>query len=252
MKTKIIFEDKFIMVCYKPAGLPTQTASVMAPDMVSELKNYLRRSSGSGTKEPYVGLVHRLDQPVEGLLVFGKTQRSAAALSAQLNDGTLHKTYLAVTEGIPEEKEAVLADYLWKDSRDNSSRVVSEGTKGAKRAELSYRVVAVKSGSATEQEGSAAEAESDDGADRHGGLALLEIDLRTGRHHQIRVQMAHMGCPLLGDRKYGRSSQTVRNPALCASKLAFRHPQTGKMMEFTVDPEGDAFAFFTEKTRTGF
>lgn len=229
MKTKILFEDKFIMVCYKPAGLPTQTASVMAPDMVSELKNYLRRSSGSGTKEPYVGLVHRLDQPVEGVLVFGKTQRAAAALSAQLNDGTLHKTYLAVTEGIPEEKEAVLTDYLWKDGRDNSSRVVPEGTKGAKRAELSYRVISEKNGS-----------------------TLIEIDLKTGRHHQIRVQMAHMGCPLLGDRKYGRSSQTVRNPALCASKLAFRHPQTGKMMEFTVDPEGDAFAIFTEKTRTGF
>lgn len=229
MKTKILFEDKFIMVCYKPAGLPTQTASVMAPDMVSELKNYLRRSSGSGTKEPYVGLVHRLDQPVEGLLVFGKTQRAAAALSAQLNDGTLHKTYLAVTEGIPEEKEAVLTGYLWKDSRDNSSRVVPEGIKGAKRAELSYRVLSVKE-----------------------DLALIEIDLKTGRHHQIRVQMAHMGCPLLGDRKYGRSSQTVRNPALCASKLVFRHPQTGKMMEFTVDPEGDAFAIFTEKTRTGF
>lgn len=252
MKTKILFEDNFILVCFKPAGLPTQTASVMAPDMVSELKNYLRRRSGNGTKEPYVGLVHRLDQPVEGLLVFGKTQRAAAALSAQLNDGTLHKTYLAVTEGIPEEKEAVLTGYLWKDGRDNSSRVVPEGTKGAKRAELSYRVVAVKSGSATEQEGSAAEAESDDGAGRHGGLALIEIDLKTGRHHQIRVQMAHMGCPLLGDRKYGRSSQTARNPALCASKLAFRHPQTGKMMEFTVDPEGDAFAIFTEKTRTGF
>ena len=248
MKTKILFEDKFIMVCYKPAGLPTQTASVMAP----ELKNYLRRSSGNGTKEPYVGLVHRLDQPVEGLLVFGKTQRAAAALSAQLNDGTLHKTYLAVTEGIPEEKEAVLTDYLWKDGRDNSSRIVPEGTKGAKRAELSYRVVAVKSGSATEQEGSAAEAESDDGADRHGGLALLEIDLKTGRHHQIRVQMAHMGCPLLGDRKYGKSSQTVRNPALCASKLTFKHPQTGKIMEFAVEPEGEVFAIFTEKTRAGF
>lgn len=245
MKTKILFEDKFIMVCYKPAGLPTQTASVMAPDMISELKNYLRRSSGNGTKEPYVGLVHRLDQPVEGLLVFGKTQRAAAALSAQLNDGTLHKTYLAVTEGIPEEKEAVLTGYLWKDGRDNSSRVVPEGTKGAKRAELSYRVLSVETASATE-------AGSDGGAIGQDNLALLEIDLKTGRHHQIRVQMAHMGCPLLGDRKYGRASQTVRNPALCASKLAFRHPQTGKMMEFTVDPEGDAFAIFTEKTRTGF
>lgn len=229
MKTKIIFEDNLILVCFKPAGLPTQTASVMAQDMVSELKNYLRKSSGSGTKEPYVGLVHRLDQPVEGLLVFGKTQRAAAALSAQLNDGTLHKTYLAVTEGIPEKKEAVLTDYLLKDGRDNSSRVVPEGTRGAKRAELSYHVMSVKSGN-----------------------ALIEIDLKTGRHHQIRVQMAHMGCPLLGDRKYGRASQTVRNPALCVAKLLFRHPQTGKMMEFAVEPEGDAFAIFTEKTRAGF
>ena len=245
MKTKIIYEDNFILVCFKPAGLPTQTASVMVPDMVSELKNYLRRSGGSGTKEPYVGLVHRLDQPVEGLLVFGKTQRAAAALSAQLNDGTLHKTYLAVTEGVPEKKEAVLTDYLWKDSRDNSSRVVPEGTKGAKRAELSYRVVAVKSGSA-------AEAASDGGAAGQDNLALLEIDLKTGRHHQIRVQMAHMGCPLLGDRKYGRASQAVRNPALCASKITFRHPQTGKRMEFAVEPEGEAFALFTEKTRAGF
>lgn len=229
MKTKIIYEDNSILVCYKPAGLPTQTASVMSPDMVSELKNHLRRSTGSGTKEPYVGLVHRLDQPVEGLLVFGKTQSAAAVLSTQLNDGTLHKTYLAVTEGIPEKKEDVLADYLLKDSRDNSSRVVPEGTKGAKRAELSYRVISVKEGS-----------------------ALIEIDLRTGRHHQIRVQMAHIGCPLLGDRKYGRSSRTVRNPALCASKLVFKHPQTGKRMEFAIKPEGEAFAYFTEKTKIDF
>lgn len=229
MKTKIIYDDNSILVCYKPAGLPTQTASVTLPDMVSELKNYLRRSSGNGAAEPYVGLVHRLDQPVEGLLVFGKTQRAASALSAQINDGTLHKTYLAVTEGIPEEKEAVLADYLLKDSRDNSSRVVPQETKGAKRAELSYCVLSV-----------------------NGGNALLQIDLKTGRHHQIRVQMAHMGCPLLGDRKYGRPSRTIRNPALCASKLVFRHPQTGREMKFAIEPEGEAFASFTEKTKTDF
>ncbi|MGN1170485.1 MAG: RluA family pseudouridine synthase [Lachnospiraceae bacterium] len=245
MKTKIIYDDNSILVCYKPAGLPTQTASVMAPDMVSELKNYLRRSSGNGAVEPYVGLVHRLDQPVEGLLVFGKTQKAAATLSVQLNDGTLHKMYLAVTDGIPQEKEAVLTDYLLKDSRDNSSRVVPEGTKGAKRAELSYRVLSVETASATE-------AGSDGGAIGQDNLALLEIDLKTGRHHQIRVQMAHMGCPLLGDRKYGRASQTVRNPALCASRLVFRHPQTGREMKFAIEPEGEAFVFFTEKTKTDF
>lgn len=253
MKTKIIYEDQSVLVCRKPAGLATQTASGFQEDMVSELKNDLSRKTGE--KNPYLGLVHRLDQPVEGLLVFGKTKSAASELTRQLSDGRLHKKYIAVLEGVLQEREGTLIDYLKKDSRSNLSMVVSEKDNAAKRAELCYRMLAA-----------------------HEDCCLAQIEIATGRHHQIRVQMAHLGYPLRNDNKYGaRAGQRhgaaghISEPqdsftlqggfaqqnhfalegglALCAYMLSFAHPASRKRMEFMVRPENPIFAEFTEEVK---
>lgn len=233
MKTKIIYEDQSVVVCYKPAGLATQTARVGQQDMVSELKNYLtagcvNKRDRSG-KQPYLGVVHRLDQPVEGLLVFAKESKAAAALTAQLSEGALNKQYYAVICGQPEEESGELVDYLEK---DGASAIVVTGREkdfpGAKKAVLQYR--AVKKLSTPDL------------------LTVMDIHIDTGRFHQIRAQMAHAGMSLLGDSKYGSEEAKrisaglgVRNVALCAYRVAFKHPVTGRKLEFQIQPEGSIF-----------
>ncbi|MCD8395605.1 MAG: RluA family pseudouridine synthase [Lachnospiraceae bacterium] len=221
----ILYEDKEILVCHKPAGIPVQSASVREKDMVSILRNHL---------ESDIYVVHRLDQPVEGILVFAKTRSAAAGLSRQITEGSMRKLYHAVVEVQPQADFAVcpdftswhtLTDYLVKDGRNNKSFVVKKETKDAKRAELKYRILKYKTTSET----------------THTGLALVEIELLTGRHHQIRVQMAHAGLPLLGDRKYNPNDTPSSPLALCAVSLTFRHPLTKKQMIFEVQPQSDAF-----------
>ena len=220
MKENIIYEDKDILVCHKPAGLATQTGRVGQKDLVSELKNYLGGNS-------YLGLIHRLDQPVEGLLVFAKTAFAAKELSRQLTDNMLNKQYFAVVKGKGFLTETKLEDYLIKDNKTNMSRIAGEKENGAKRAELFAKTASF---------------------DEVHNTALLEITLLTGRHHQIRVQMANAGFPLLGDAKYGTEDSIakskelgVKNVALCACRLAFVHPKTKKKMEFQIEPEGEIF-----------
>ncbi len=221
MKTKIIYEDKHILVVYKPAGIAVQAARSMEMDVVSELKNYLKSS--------YVGLVHRLDQPVEGILVFAKTSPAAAALSKQTADGTMEKEYLAAVLAAKEVPEkAVLTNYLLKDGKTNTSRVVEASVKNAKKAVLSYEMQKLVSAQESETE----------------KIALLKIRLETGRHHQIRVQLANANLPLLGDLKYGSEESKklsgqleIKDVALCACRLDFKHPKTGKIMEFSISPQ---------------
>ena len=163
---RILFEDQEILVCHKPSGVPAQTNRIGTPDLVSILKNHLRKESRS----PYLALIHRLDQPVEGLMVFAKTPRSAKELSRQLTTSGFGKYYLAVAEGVPSEAEADLTDYLVKDARSNTSHICSKDTPQAKIAKLHYKVLAA---------GTTADGSS---------CSLLKIHLDTGRHHQIRVQ----------------------------------------------------------------
>lgn len=176
MDKMIVYEDSVLLIVHKPAGIATETAKIGQADLVSELKNY-RKKKGEDT---YIGIVHRLDQPVEGLLVFAKDARTARKLSDSLQKGSLTKKYVALTAGVPQTQEGVLTDFLVKDGRTNLSKVVLADTPGAKEASLSWKLLA----------------HNDD-------VSLLEIELFTGRHHQIRVQMAHAGFPLLGDLKYG-------------------------------------------------
>lgn len=247
MRTEIVFEDRDVAVIYKPAGLATQTAKVGQADAVSELKNHL---AGQKQGVPYLGVVHRLDQPVEGLLVFAKSRKAAAALTAQLGDtGLLNKQYCAVVCGKPAKEQGRLVDKMYKDAAGRAV-IVEEGkasgdsagpeplrqqaaeAKAAKQAILHYRQLAV--------------AGSPDSP-----LTLLDISIETGRFHQIRAQLAHEGLPILGDGKYGDERALaiarqlgIRSVALCAYSLQFLHPVTGEKKCFRVAPRGAAFSGF--------
>lgn len=222
MNLQILYEDEHIIVCYKPMGLPTQTSKIGEQDMVSLLKNYL--------KGGYVAVIHRLDQPVEGLLVFAKTPLAAKELNKGLQDAGFGKYYKAVLLGVPEKASATLNDYLVKDGRTNTSSVCNPSEKDAKKAVLSYEVIATG---------------KDDGRD----VSLVKVKLDTGRHHQIRVQMANMGCPIWGDAKYNTSmvqDRRFRQIALCAYRLEFVHPKTKKKIEFEIEPKGEGFSNISE------
>lgn len=228
MKTEIIYEDREFLVVRKPAGLATQTANVGQADAVSELKNHL--------KSPYLGVVHRLDQPVEGLLVFARTKRAAAMLSKQLAEGTLHKQYYAVICGKPVKEQGELVDYLYKDVLKTGLAVVVREQElsqypDAKRAVLQYRMLQYSE-------------EAD--------LSLMEIHIDTGRFHQIRAQMSHAGMALAGDAKYGDEAVRkkgeklgIRNVALCAYHIDFLHPVNKQRVCFRIKPEGEAFSCFS-------
>lgn len=256
-QARILYEDQDIIVCHKPAGIATQTARVGQADMVSEVKNYLARTR----KVPYVGVVHRLDQPVEGILVFAGNKQAAAVLGRQITENCMEKYYYAVVCGSGYQESGVLTDYLVKDGRTNISRIVPPEVKGAKKAVLEYEIlsgripVAAFAGGQAEAEYGRKEdvAETNRRAaafteQNTSMAALVGIRLLTGRHHQIRVQMSSAGMSLLGDYKYG-DAQTVelsehlhvKEIALCAGRLSFTHPRTGRRMEYKIRPEGKIF-----------
>ena len=223
IKDRILYEYKDILVCHKPAGLAVQNARIGAMDLESMLKNYI--STKNPDKMPYLAVVHRLDQPVEGILVFALNQKAAASLSSQMAGKDASKKYLAVTDRIPENTEGILEDYLKKEPKGNISAVVSKGTKGAKKARLAYKVLETFQDQRTGT----------------GKRVFVEIHLETGRHHQIRVQMSNAGMPLLGDRKYNPEDHSKFPLGLCAVSLSFRHPRNEKKMEFQIIPEGETF-----------
>ena len=220
MNLEILHEDADIVVCYKPAGIATQTKRVGEQDMESLLKNHL--------KGGYVGVVHRLDQPVEGLLVFAKTPATAKELNRQLQTDSFGKHYKAVLWGIPKAKSDILEDYLVKDGRTNTARVASCKEKDAKKARLFYEVL-------------------ETATDGDKEISLVKVKLETGRHHQIRVQMSHMGNAIWGDAKYNTEpiqDRRYRQIALCAYRLEFAHPKTKKEMVFEIEPKGEGFGLF--------
>lgn len=229
--------DSYIAV-YKPSGLAVESRALGRRTLENEIMKYL--ASKSPGRKPYVAIINRLDQPVEGIVLAAKTQKGAARLSEQLQAHRIKKHYLAVvrvteeTAGqirtVKEQREEVaLTDYLLKDGKTNTTKVVAEGTAGCRRAELRYRVREIL----------------------NDGRALLEIDLLTGRHHQIRVQLSHAGLPIAGDRKYGgETTETAgigagNSLALCASELVFSDPDSGKKISIRIAPEGGTFADFS-------
>lgn len=222
----ILFEDTEILVMRKPAGVAVQSAGFGAMDLESGIKNYLALKQPG--KMPYLGIVHRLDQPVEGVLVFAKTPTAAKELSRQMTAGELGKYYYAVTEQEAKETQDILEDTLLKDGRKNLSQVVKKGTPGSKLARLSYEVVE----------------KAEDAGTSTGIRSLVRIKLDTGRHHQIRVQMSHAGMPLIGDRKYNSEEKSGYPLALCSYQLELVHPKKKKKMTFEIVPEGEAFGGF--------
>lgn len=240
MQTQIVYEDEAVLVIRKPAGLATESAGIGQKDVVSELKNYVAKKNPG--KMPYLGIVHRLDQPVEGLLVFAKTKKAAENLTAQLGKGMLKKEYLAVVCGKVPENTGRLVDYLAKEKgmavvknaadakteKDVDAQAEKAADPQAKKAVLTYT--------------KKAETEK---------FTLLAVQIETGRFHQIRAQLSHAGFPILGDEKYGSEEskelsreKKIRFTALCAAYLSFRHPVTGKFMAFTQTPQNPAFADF--------
>lgn len=247
---EIIYEDEVVVVCRKMPGIPVHTPKLGQQDMVSLLRNYF---ANKGEENTQIFVVHRLDQPVEGIMVFARNKKAAANLSRQSRERSMDKCYLALVEGKFAETSGVLEDYLWQDKETNTSSVVTQETPGAKYASLRYQVEKVIKPQASDSRDETAAAQSKLEQDQEtrnlagfqkqdGDRSLVRVWLETGRHHQIRVQMTHAGHPLVGDRKYNPGSVQGFVPVgLCAVKLAFVHPVTSRRMEFSVEPQGILF-----------
>ena len=219
----IVYEDTDVLVCKKPAGIPVQTRKLGTPDMETLLMKYLMKNAKG--KKPYLATIHRLDQPVSGLLVFAKTPAAAKALNAQLTTDGFSKDYEAIVCGIPSKAQGTLNHYLVKDGKTNTSRVCSKDTPGAKLAALDYQVIETIPANRVK-------------GPYKGDLARVRIHLHTGRHHQIRVQMAANSTPLWGDNKYNDAFAKEKGyhlVALCARHLSLCHPVTNKSMDFEID-----------------
>lgn len=207
---EIIYEDNHILVVVKPYNVPVQADESGDPDMLTMLKKYLVETYNK-PGDAYLGLVHRLDRPTGGVMVFAKTSKAAARLSEAIRNGEVEKKYLTVVEGAPRFKADKLRCYLKKFPEQNLVKMVPALTEGAKYAELDYKQLAY---------------------DKTNNVALLLVNLITGRGHQIRVQMAANGTPILGDGKYGRGERLKLPLCLWATELRFAHPVGGKQWYF--------------------
>lgn len=212
MHIPVLYEDNHLLLVTKPPNIPVQQDASKDIDMVTYLKQDIKeRYQKPGNV--YLGLVHRLDRPVGGVMVFAKTSKAASRLSNTIRKNEMEKSYLAVVRGVP-EKSGTLKDFLWKDRDKNKTEVVSANKKGAKEAILTYEVIGTV----------------DD-------LSLVKINLITGRSHQIRVQFASRGYPLYGDQKYGSDvNKPGQQIALWAYKLTFPHPVRDEMVKTYSSP----------------
>ena len=211
----IIYEDNHVIVALKPQNMPSCEDESKDLDLLTYLKNMIKeRDNKPGNV--YLGLVHRLDRPTGGVMVFAKTSKAAARLSQQMQEGDFQKTYFATLVGSPKVKSQKLTNYLKKNAVNNMVYVCPQTVEGAKKAELFYEIIEEKN-----------------------GLALARIKLYTGRGHQIRVQMAHQGNPVYGDMRYGGENAVKGNLALFATSLSFTHPVTKERLVFKVEPPKD-------------
>ncbi len=228
----ILYEDNHIIVVEKPVNVPSQEDKTGDKDMLTFVKDYIKQKYQK-VGNVYVGLVHRLDRPVGGIMVFAKTSKAASRLSESIRTKDFQKTYLAVVNDGCLKSEAVLEDYLYKNEALNKSMVVSKEKKGAKLARLRYQIIETIEKSII--------MEPDAAIDRYaktiqkGKLSLVKIHLETGRHHQIRVQFANSGNSLYGDQKYG-SGPKGEQIALWAYQIEFKHPVKDEWMCFKCNP----------------
>lgn len=221
-KIKIIYEDNHLLVCEKPVNMPVQADSSGDEDLLSTVKAYIKEKY-SKPGEVYLGLVHRLDRPVGGVMVFARTSKAAARLTESFKNRKTKKRYAAIVSGSPCSSAELECDLL-RDEQNNISRVVRPNTPGAKAASLEYVSTVTKN-----------------------GFTLLDVLLHTGRHHQIRAQLAWSGCPIFGDQRYNRAARVGQQIALYAYSLTIEHPTLRESMTFTCIPHGAKFDEFSDE-----
>ena len=226
MGIEILFMDDDILVAVKPPGIPSQPDKTGDQDMISLLQEEMKKQ---GEINAYIGLVHRLDRPVGGVMLFVRNKESEGILGKLIQEKKMQKSYVAIVLGTMEEKTGELRDYLWKDGKKNCSMVVQKGRKNSKEAILTYEVLG--------------EAE----VEGIGTLTKVCIVLQTGRHHQIRVQFSAQGNSIFGDVKYnggGKNHWDKRNLALWSESLTFPHPKKKKIVTFRQNPCQYPFSIF--------
>ena len=217
MELKVIYEDNHLLVVEKIPNILSQADNTKDVDMLTLCKNYVKEKYNK-PGNVFMGLVHRLDRPVGGVMVFARTSKAASRLSDQVRTRTMKKTYQAVVNGRC-EKSGDYVDYLLKDSRKNMVSVVDKNRDGAKQAKLSYRTL-----------------DTEYLKNSRGEYSLVEIDLHTGRPHQIRVQFSSRGHALYGDQRYSKNSKVGEQIALWATKLELVHPTKKEKMVFVSEP----------------
>ena len=211
----ILYEDNHVIVVLKPQNVACCPDESGDDNLFDCVKRYIKNTYNK-QGNVFLGLVHRLDRPTGGVMVYAKTSKAASRLSEQMRTGGFEKRYLAVLNGVPSKKKATLENYLRKNAINNTVYVCTQTEEGAKFASLEYEVKAEK-----------------------GGLCLADIALHTGRTHQIRVQMAAINCPLYGDMRYGGEKAVKGKLALWAYSLRFSHPTTGEKLRFEIEPPKD-------------
>ena len=211
MDIRVLYEDNHLLVVTKPANVPVQADASGDEDLLTACKGYIKEKYHK-PGEVYLGLVHRLDRPVGGVMVFARTSKAAARLTEQFSAHQARKRYAAVVEG-DAPGEGRLTDWLLKNESTNTTAVVPAGTPGSKQARLTYRTLA-----------------------RRDGLSLLDVDLQTGRPHQIRVQLSHAGFPLKGDQRYNPAARVGEQIRLWAYALTIAHPTLKEPMTFYALP----------------
>jgi 23S rRNA pseudouridine1911/1915/1917 synthase len=214
MDLKVLYEDNHIIVVEKPVNIPSQGDKTGDEDMLTIIKQYIKEKYNK-PGEVYLGLVHRLDRPTGGVMVFARTSKAASRLSEQVRNKDFEKKYLCIVDGKMENEKGTYKDFLLKNEKTNTSKVVPEGTKNSKEAILDYEVVKYN---------------------EEINLSVVKVYLHTGRHHQIRVQFASRNHSLCGDQKYGTRG---RGKQLClwAYSLSFYHPTTKEKLTFEDYPE---------------
>lgn len=220
MDLKILYEDNHIIVCYKPRGILSQADNTSSLDMLTLLKEYIKEKYNK-PGNVFLGLVHRLDRNTDGVMVFARTSKAAKRLSEDIKNNNFHKKYLAVVEGMIEGSRT-LSDMLYYDENKKKSFIIKK--KDSKEAILTYNSV-----------------------DYVNGKTLLDISLKTGRHHQIRCQLSNIGHPIVGDVKYGSTIAVGDKYALTAYSLSFIHPTKKEEMVFKYIPDDSFYKEFNIK-----
>ena len=216
----VVYEDNHIIIVNKRSSEIVQGDKTGDVPLSELVKQYIKETYAK-PGEVFLGVVHRLDRPVSGLVMFARTSKALARLNRMFADGAVHKTYWAITHECPQQVEGTLVHWLVRNEKQNKSYAYDREVPRSKRAELTYKVIGHSQ-----------------------NYHLLEVDLKTGRHHQIRCQLAKMGCPIKGDLKYGaRRSNLDGSISLQAHSMQFVHPVSRQEVSVSLQPEGE-FAMF--------